>query len=72
MFMETGAYQGSRDKEQRTTRITGFQRSRSILMQDRTAVSKHIRGLLLEPGIAIPKGFCHLHQAVPVIFDDEK
>jgi hypothetical protein len=43
-----------------------------MLMRDRTAVSNHIRGLLLDFGTATPKEFCHLHQAVPAILDDGK
>jgi len=41
-----------------------------MLVRDRTAISNHIRGLLLEFGITIPKGFYHLHQAVPDILED--
>jgi transposase len=50
--------------------LQAIQRSREMLIRDRTAISNHIRGLLLEFGIAIPKGFCHLHQAVPDILED--
>ena len=50
--------------------LQAIQRSREMLIRDRTAVSNHIRGLLLEFGIAIPKGFCHLHRAVPDILED--
>jgi transposase len=50
--------------------LQAIQRSRSMLMRDRTAVSNHIRGLLLELGIAIPKGSYHLHQAVSAILGD--
>ena len=50
--------------------LQAIQRSREILMRDRTALSNHIRGLLLEFGITIPKGFYHLHQAVPDILED--
>lgn len=50
--------------------LQAIQRSREMLIRDRTAVSNHIRGLLLEFGIAIPKGFYHLHQAVPDILED--
>ena len=50
--------------------LQAIQRSRDMLIRDRTAMSNHIRGLLLEFGIAIPKGFCHLHRAVPDILED--
>lgn len=50
--------------------LQAIQRSREMLIRDRTAISNHIRGLLLEFGITIPKGFCHLHQAVPDILED--
>jgi len=50
--------------------LQAIQRSRELLIGDRTALSNHIRGLLLEFGIAIPKGFCHLHRAVPDILED--
>ena len=50
--------------------LQAIQRSREMLIRDRTAISNHIRGLLLEFGIAIPKGFYHLHQAVPAILED--
>jgi transposase len=50
--------------------LQAIQRSRELLIRDRTALSNHIRGLLLEFGIAIPKGFSHLHQAVPEILED--
>jgi transposase len=50
--------------------LQAIQRSREMLVHDRTAISNHIRGLLLEFGITIQKGFCHLHQAVPDILED--
>jgi transposase len=50
--------------------LQAIQRSRELLIRDRTATSNHIRGLLLEFGIAIPKGFYHLHQQVPEILED--
>ncbi|MEM7099990.1 MAG: IS110 family transposase [Pseudomonadota bacterium] len=52
--------------------LQAIQRSRELLIRDRTSLSNHIRGLLLEFGIAIPKGFYHLHQAVPDILEDAK
>ena len=50
--------------------LQAIQRSRELLIRDRTAVSNHIRGLLLEFGIAIPKGFYHLHSQMPEILED--
>ena len=50
--------------------LQAIQRSRELLIRDRTSLSNHIRGLLLEFGIAIPNGFYHLHQAVPEILED--
>lgn len=50
--------------------LQAIQRSRELLVQDRTAMSNHIRGLLLEFGIAIPKGFATLHARVPEILED--
>lgn len=45
-------------------------RSRELIIQDRTALSNHIRGLLLEFGIAIPKGFTYLRKRVPLILEE--
>lgn len=50
--------------------LQAIQRSRELLVQDRTALSNHIRGLLLEFGIAIPKGFAALHIRAPEILED--
>jgi transposase len=50
--------------------LQAMQRSRELLIQERTALSNHIRGLLLEFGIAMPKGFGHLHRRVPEILED--
>jgi len=50
--------------------LQAIQRSRELLIRDCTSLSNHIRGLLLEFGITIPKGFSHLHQAVPDILED--
>lgn len=43
------------------------QRSRELLVQNRTALSNHIRGLLMEFGIVIPKGWAALHQHIPLV-----
>lgn len=50
--------------------LQSIQRSRELLIHDRTALSNHIRGLLMEFGLTIPKGFSHLHKAVPIILED--
>jgi len=46
------------------------QRSRDLLVRDRTALSNHIRGLLMEFGLVIAKGFHALHQALPGILEE--
>lgn len=50
--------------------MQSVQRSRELVIQERTATSNHIRGLLLEFGIAIPKGLVYLRQRVPLILED--
>ena len=50
--------------------IQSIQRSREILVGDRTARSNHIRGILLEFGIVIRQGLSALHQTVPEILED--
>ena len=50
--------------------LQAIQRSRELLVQDRTALSNHIRGLLMEFGIVIPKGFASLHRRIPEILED--
>ena len=50
--------------------LQSIQRSRELLIRDRTALSNHIRGLLMEFGIVIPKGFHHLHRHVPELLED--
>lgn len=45
-------------------------RSRELIIQDRTALSNHIRGLLLEFGIVIPKGFTYLRTRVPLVLEE--
>ena len=50
--------------------LQAIQRSRELLIRNRTALSNHIRGLLLEFGIVIPKGFSHLHAQVPEILEN--
>ena len=43
---------------------------RDDLIHDRTAISNHIRSLLLEFGIVIPKGLAYLRQRVPLALED--
>ena len=50
--------------------IQSIQRSRELIIQERTATSNHIRGLLLEFGIVIPKGLVYLRKRVPLILED--
>jgi transposase len=50
--------------------MQSIQRSRELIIQERTATSNHIRGLLLEFGIAIPKGLVSLRRQVPLILED--
>ena len=50
--------------------LQSIQRSRELLIQNRTAISNHIRGLLMEFGVVIPKGFAHLNQHVPRVLED--
>ena len=50
--------------------IQSIQRSREVLVGDRTALSNHIRGILLEFGIVIRQGFSALHQMIPETLED--
>jgi len=50
--------------------IQAIQRSRELLVHDRTALSNHIRGLLMEFGIVIPQGFVALHRRIPEVLED--
>jgi len=47
-----------------------IQRSREHLVHERTALSNHIRGLLMEFGLVIPQGFASLTKAIPEILED--
>jgi len=49
--------------------MQSIQRSRAFIVQERTALSNHIRGLLMEFGIVIRQGFCALHENVPLILE---
>ncbi|SEG88299.1 Transposase [Marinobacterium lutimaris] len=50
--------------------IQAIQRSRELLVQERTSLSNHIRGLLLEFGVVIPKGFAALNYRIPFVLED--
>lgn len=50
--------------------MQSVQRSRELLVQERTALSNHLRGLLLEFGVVIPQGFASLTQHIPDILED--
>ena len=50
--------------------MQSIQRSRELIIQERTAISNHIRSLLMEFGIVIPKGLAYLRQRVPLILAD--
>ena len=50
--------------------IQAIQRSRELLVHDRTALSNHIRSLLMEFGIVIPQGFAALHRRIPEVLED--
>lgn len=50
--------------------LQAVQRSRELLVQERTALSNHLRGLLMEFGVVIPKGFAALHQHLPEVLED--
>lgn len=47
-----------------------LQRSRALLIQECTALSNHLRGLLLEFGVTIPQGFASLLRTLPEILED--
>ncbi|MDH3469618.1 MAG: IS110 family transposase [Gammaproteobacteria bacterium] len=50
--------------------LQAIQRSRDLLIQERTALSNHLRGLLMEFGVVIPKGFASLRRRLPEILED--
>ena len=50
--------------------LQAIQRSRELLIQERTALSNHIRGLLMEFGVVIPREFASLHRHLPEILED--
>jgi transposase len=50
--------------------VQAIQRSRDILVSERTKLSNHIRGILLEFGFAMRQGFHTLYARVPEILED--
>lgn len=57
----------------KTTEQQGLQaihRSRELLIQESTALSNHLRGILLEFGVVIPQGFASLLRTLPEVLED--
>lgn len=50
--------------------LQAIQRSRELLVQERTGLSNHVRGLLMEFGVVIPQGFSSLYRRIPEILED--
>ena len=50
--------------------LQAIQRSRELLIQECTALSNHLRGILFEFGVTIPQGFASLLKALPEILED--
>lgn len=50
--------------------MQSIQRSREFLIKERTALSNHIRGILMEFGVVIRRGFSALHENLPQILED--
>ena len=50
--------------------LQAIQRSRDLLVQESTALSNHLRGLLMEFGVVIPQGFAALRRMLPEILED--
>ena len=50
--------------------MQAIQRSRELLIGECTALSNHLRGILLEFGVAIPQGFAALLRSLPEILED--
>ncbi len=50
--------------------LQAVQRLRELQVQERTALSNHVRGLLMEFGIVMPQGFATLHHQLPEILED--
>jgi len=50
--------------------LQAIHRSRELLIQECTALSNHLRGLLMEFGVIIPQGFASLLKTLPEILED--
>jgi transposase len=50
--------------------LQSLHRIRSLLIQERTALSNQIRGLLMEYGIIMARGIHNLNKCLPTIIDD--
>src|SRR5210317_2062149 len=50
--------------------LQAIHRSRELLIQQSTALSNHLRGLLLEFGVVIPQGFAALMKTIPEVLED--
>jgi transposase len=50
--------------------LQAIQRSRELLIGECTALCNHLRGILLEFGVAIPQGFAALLRTLPEILED--
>ena len=50
--------------------LQSIQRSRELLIHDKTALSDHIRGILMEFGVFIPKGWASLTRHVPLALEN--
>jgi transposase len=50
--------------------LQALQRSRESLVRERTGLSNHVRGVLMEFGLVIPQGFSALYRLIPEILED--
>ncbi len=50
--------------------LQAIQRSRDLLVKESTALSNHLRGLLMEFGVVMPQGFAALQRKVPEVLED--
>jgi transposase len=50
--------------------LQAIHRSRELLIHECTALSNHLRGILLEFGVAIPQGFASLLRTLPEVLED--
>jgi transposase len=50
--------------------LQAIHRSRELLIQESTALSNHLRGILMEFGVTIPQGFASLLRTLPEVLED--